>query len=143
MPLVIMAPILSSIDEEISPCVDAHPANQRISNSTALLEKDGSGIQGDVGSHGHGPLVSSTLFCGRTTKGCQSSFSTIMSLVAMAILFIGSQLPLYFFGKWEIIYPMRSELTPGSGAIPPYIYSDIGGEDRWTWIVCWVAKGHS
>lgn len=35
----------------------------------------------------------------------------------MAFLWTGSQIPLYLFG-----------------AIPPYIYADIGGADRWTWI---------
>jgi len=46
------------------------------------------------------------------------SFKRIMSLVAMAFLWTGSQIPLYIFG-----------------AIPPLIYSDIGGTDRWTWFV--------
>lgn len=38
------------------------------------------------------------------------TFSRIMSLVAMAFLWIGSQIPVYLFG-----------------AVPPYIYGDIGG----------------
>lgn len=41
----------------------------------------------------------------------------LLALTAMAFLWTGSQIPLYLFG-----------------AIPPYIYSDIGGSDRWTWI---------
>ena len=41
-----------------------------------------------------------------------------MSLVAMAFLWTGSQIPVYLFG-----------------GIPPYIYSDIGGVDRWIWFV--------
>ena len=41
-----------------------------------------------------------------------------MSLVAMAFLWTGSQIPVYIFG-----------------AIPPLIYRDIGGVDRWTWFV--------
>ena len=41
-----------------------------------------------------------------------------MSLVAMAFLWTGSQIPVYLFG-----------------AIPPYIYGDIGGIDRWVWFV--------
>ncbi|PGH29526.1 hypothetical protein GX50_07721 [[Emmonsia] crescens] len=36
----------------------------------------------------------------------------------MAFLWTGSQIPVYLFG-----------------AIPPYIYRDIGGADRWTWFV--------
>ena len=41
-----------------------------------------------------------------------------MSLVAMAFLWTGSQIPVYIFG-----------------GIPPYIYRDIGGTDRWIWFV--------
>lgn len=46
------------------------------------------------------------------------SFSRMMSLVAMAFLWTGSQIPIYLFG-----------------GIPPLIYADIGGVDRWTWLV--------
>ena len=41
-----------------------------------------------------------------------------MSLIAMAFLWTGSQIPVYIFG-----------------GIPPLIYGDIGGTDRWTWFV--------
>lgn len=41
-----------------------------------------------------------------------------MSLIAMAFLWTGSQIPVYIFG-----------------GIPPLIYRDIGGTDRWTWFV--------
>ena len=41
-----------------------------------------------------------------------------MSLIAMAFLWTGSQIPVYIFG-----------------GIPPIIYGDIGGTDRWTWFV--------
>lgn len=41
----------------------------------------------------------------------------LLAFAALAFLWTGSQIPLYLFG-----------------AIPPYIYADIGGEDRWTWI---------
>lgn len=37
-----------------------------------------------------------------------------MSLIAMAFIWTGSQIPVYIFG-----------------AIPPYIYADIGGHDRY------------
>ena len=46
------------------------------------------------------------------------SFRRLMSLVAMAFLWTGSQIPVYLFG-----------------GIPPYIYADIGGADRWIWFV--------
>ncbi|KAH7024924.1 major facilitator superfamily domain-containing protein [Microdochium trichocladiopsis] len=41
-----------------------------------------------------------------------------MALVAQAFLWTGSQIPVYLFG-----------------AVPPYIYRDIGGVDHWTWFV--------
>ena len=41
-----------------------------------------------------------------------------MSLIAMAFLWTGSQIPVYVFG-----------------GIPPYIYREIGGTDRWIWFV--------
>ena len=46
------------------------------------------------------------------------NFKRLMSLVAMAFLWTGSQIPLYIFG-----------------GIAPLIYRDIGGTDRWTWFV--------
>ncbi|KAI4847116.1 MFS general substrate transporter [Aureobasidium sp. EXF-8845] len=46
------------------------------------------------------------------------SFNRMMSLIAMAFLWTGSQIPVYLFG-----------------GIPPYIYADIGGADRWIWLV--------
>ena len=47
------------------------------------------------------------------------SFRRLLSLIAMAFLWTGSQIPVYIFG-----------------GIPPYIYRDIGGTDRWIWFVC-------
>ncbi|KAM0817259.1 putative Major facilitator superfamily (MFS) profile domain-containing protein [Seiridium cardinale] len=41
-----------------------------------------------------------------------------MALVAQAFLWTGSQIPIYLFG-----------------GIPPYIYRDLGGSDRWVWFV--------
>ncbi|KAF2810561.1 MFS multidrug transporter-like protein [Mytilinidion resinicola] len=42
----------------------------------------------------------------------------LMALVAMAFLWTASQIPVYLFG-----------------GVPPYIYRDIGGADRWIWFV--------
>ncbi|KAF2708227.1 putative MFS drug efflux pump [Pleomassaria siparia CBS 279.74] len=42
----------------------------------------------------------------------------ILALVAMAFLWTASQIPVYLFG-----------------GVPPYIYRDIGGADRWIWMV--------
>lgn len=41
-----------------------------------------------------------------------------MALIAMAFLWTGSQIPLYLYG-----------------GVPPYIYGELGGVDRWTWFV--------
>ncbi|PGH14634.1 hypothetical protein AJ79_02969 [Helicocarpus griseus UAMH5409] len=46
------------------------------------------------------------------------TFRRFMGFLAMAFLWTGSQIPVYLFG-----------------GIPPYIYSDIGGADRWVWFV--------
>ena len=42
----------------------------------------------------------------------------LMTFLAMGFLWSGSQIPPYVFG-----------------GIPPLIYQDIGGADRWTWFV--------
>ena len=42
----------------------------------------------------------------------------ILALVGMAFLWTGSQIPVYLLG-----------------GIPPLIYRDIGGLDRWVWFV--------
>ncbi|OJJ43101.1 hypothetical protein ASPZODRAFT_74978 [Penicilliopsis zonata CBS 506.65] len=46
------------------------------------------------------------------------TFHRFMGFTAMAFLWTGSQIPVYLFG-----------------GIPPYIYQDIGGADRWIWFV--------
>ncbi|KAH2281432.1 hypothetical protein KXW02_005118 [Aspergillus fumigatus] len=46
------------------------------------------------------------------------TFRRFMGFTAMAFLWTGSQIPVYLFG-----------------GIPPYIYADIGGADRWIWFV--------
>ncbi|KAH0172238.1 MFS multidrug transporter-like protein, partial [Aureobasidium melanogenum] len=69
----------------------------------AYLDKDGLRIDNDDQDHYTEPPM---------------SFNRMMSLVAMAFLWTGSQIPVYLFG-----------------GIPPYIYADIGGADRWIWFV--------
>ncbi|OAP59359.1 hypothetical protein AYL99_06657 [Fonsecaea erecta] len=60
-------------------------------------------IDGDDLDHEHEPKMTLRRF---------------MSLLAMALLWTGSQIPVYLYGS-----------------IPPYIYGDIGGLDRWIWFV--------
>jgi MFS family permease len=70
---------------------------------TNYYEKDGVRTYGDGEDHDHEPKM---------------TFARIMSLIAMAFLWTGSQIPVYLFG-----------------GIPPYIYGDLGGTDRWIWFV--------
>ncbi|KAK3057047.1 hypothetical protein LTR09_002085 [Extremus antarcticus] len=77
--------------------------NERVPGHSNYYEKDGLRTYGDDADHDHEPKM---------------SFARMMSLVAMAFLWTGSQIPVYLFG-----------------GVPPYIYADIGGTDRWIWFV--------
>ncbi|KAK0912616.1 hypothetical protein LTR02_002767 [Friedmanniomyces endolithicus] len=77
--------------------------NERVPGHTNYYEKDGLRTYGDGEDHDHEPPM---------------SFKRAMSLIAMALLWTGSQIPVYLFG-----------------GIPPYIYADLGGTDRWIWFV--------
>src|SRR5947207_7681026 len=59
----------------------------------------------------------------------------IISFIAMAFLFTGSQIPVYLFGTHLISFLLLQPLNKFQGAIPPYIYEDIGGVDRYIWFV--------
>ncbi|KAI9737876.1 MAG: hypothetical protein M1834_009246 [Cirrosporium novae-zelandiae] len=83
--------------------VEQVQTNERIPGHENYYEKDGLRTYGDDEDHDHEPKM---------------TFHRIMSLVAMAFLWTGSQIPVYLFG-----------------GIPPYIYRDIGGADRWIWFV--------
>jgi len=77
--------------------------NERIPGHPAYYEKNGLRTYGDDEDHDHEPPM---------------SIHRLLSLIAMAFIWTGSQIPVYIFG-----------------GIPPYIYSDIGGVDRWIWFV--------
>ncbi|KUI55504.1 hypothetical protein VP1G_02904 [Cytospora mali] len=51
-------------------------------------------------------------------QGTRMTKRKFMALVSQAFLWTGSQIPVYLFG-----------------AVPPYIYRDIGGHDRWIWLI--------
>ncbi|KAF1348687.1 major facilitator superfamily domain-containing protein [Delphinella strobiligena] len=88
---------------------EAHEHVERIATREQVpghfnyYEKNGLRTYGDEEDHEHEPPM---------------SFGRMMSLIAMAFLWTGSQIPVYLFG-----------------GIPPYIYGDIGGADRWIWFV--------
>lgn len=75
----------------------------RVPGNTHYYEKDGLRTYGDGEDHDHEPPM---------------TMHRLMSLIAMAFLWTGSQIPLYLFG-----------------GIPPYIYGELGGTDRWVWFV--------
>ncbi|RAL65916.1 hypothetical protein DID88_005578 [Monilinia fructigena] len=75
----------------------------RVPGNAHYHEKDGLRTNGEDEDHEHEPPM---------------TINRLMSLVAMAFLWTGSQIPVYLFG-----------------GIPPYIYGDLGGADRWTWFV--------
>ncbi|KAL6721933.1 hypothetical protein ACLMJK_001038 [Lecanora helva] len=78
--------------------------NERVpGHHDAYYEQGGLRTYGDDMDHDHEPPM---------------TFKRLMSLVAMAFLWVASQIPLYIYG-----------------GIPPLIYRDIGGADRWTWFV--------
>lgn len=98
--------------------------NERVPGHENYYEKNGVRTDGDGEDHDHEPPM---------------TFKRIMSLIAMAFckltsftsnwlmgfqhanydsVWTGSQIPVYLFG-----------------GVPPYIYGDIGGTDRWIWFV--------
>ncbi|EME89075.1 uncharacterized protein MYCFIDRAFT_185508 [Pseudocercospora fijiensis CIRAD86] len=77
--------------------------NERVPGHENYYQKNGLRTYGDGADHDHeSPMT----------------FRRMMSLIAMAFLWTGSQIPVYLFG-----------------GVPPYIYRDIGGLDRWVWFV--------
>ncbi|MCJ1304667.1 hypothetical protein MMC08_007480 [Hypocenomyce scalaris] len=89
--------------DQIGAYVETIHTNERVPGNPHYYEKDGLRTYGDDEDHDHEPPM---------------TFHRIMSLVAMALLWTGSQIPIYLFG-----------------GIPPYIYRDLGGSDRWIWFV--------
>ncbi|KAK0109661.1 hypothetical protein ONS95_002342 [Cadophora gregata] len=94
-----------STDKEMdsSHHVDAVRTISRVPGNDHYYEKDGLRTYGDGEDHDHEPPM---------------TFKRMMSLIAMAFLWTGSQIPVYLFG-----------------GVPPYIYGDLGGVDRWVWFV--------
>ncbi|OAP56919.1 hypothetical protein AYL99_09031 [Fonsecaea erecta] len=101
----------SSSDNVPSPILDKDPSahieqihtNEKVPGHPGYYEKDGLRTYGDDEDHDHEPPM---------------TIHRALSLVAMAFLWTGSQIPVYILG-----------------GVPPYIYADIGGVDRWIWFV--------
>ncbi|KAI9670886.1 MAG: hypothetical protein M1817_003771 [Caeruleum heppii] len=82
--------------------VEGHHADEAYTPSRTNKEA-GLKVYDDDADHNHEPPM---------------SVRRVMSLIAMAFLFTGSQMPVYLFG-----------------GVPPYIYGDLGGVDRWIWLI--------
>ncbi|KAF2116542.1 fungal trichothecene efflux pump [Lophiotrema nucula] len=93
------SPVTGKIGEQQ---IETVPTHDRVPGHH-YHEKGGLRTEGDGLDHEHEPPM--------TTK-------RLLSLIAMAFLWTGSQIPVYLLG-----------------GIPPYIYGDIGGADRWIWLV--------
>ncbi|KAL2068995.1 hypothetical protein VTL71DRAFT_15333 [Oculimacula yallundae] len=83
--------------------IEAVRTVSRLPGNDQYYEKDGLRTYGDGEDHDHEPPM---------------TFNRMMSLIAMAFLWTGSQIPVYLFG-----------------GVPPYIYGELGGVDRWVWFV--------
>jgi hypothetical protein len=75
------------------------------------------GVEEDDGYIHHKVSLPSVYQCVCLTY-VQMNLKLFLSLMAMAFLWVGSQIPLYLFGS-----------------VLPLIYSDIGGVDRYVWFV--------
>ncbi|KAF2772653.1 MFS multidrug transporter-like protein [Teratosphaeria nubilosa] len=94
----------SARDEKVTTDhVERVRTNERVPGHFIYHEKEDLQTYGDGEDQEHEPKL---------------TFSRIMSLIAMAFLWTGSQIPIYLFG-----------------GIPPLIYRDLGGSDRWIWFV--------
>ncbi|OCT54913.1 putative MFS drug efflux pump [Cladophialophora carrionii] len=92
-----------TLEKDPSHHVEQVHTNERVPGHPGYYEKDGLRTYGDDEDHDHEPPM---------------TVHRALSLVAMAFLWTGSQIPVYLFG-----------------GVPPHIYSEIGGVDRWIWFV--------
>ncbi|KIX02552.1 uncharacterized protein Z518_08493 [Rhinocladiella mackenziei CBS 650.93] len=95
--------ILKEVEEKSENHIEQIKTEERVEGHPGYYEKDGLRTYGDGEDHDH---------------ELPWSYKRILSLVAMAFLWTGSQIPVYLVG-----------------GIGPLIYRDIGGVDRWTWFV--------
>ena len=92
----------SPVKKEIGAQVETVHTNERVPGHADYYEKDGLRTYGDDGDHDHEPPVRSTSELpnqSRCSRYLQMTFKRIMSLIAMAFLWTGSQIPLYVFGR--------------------------------------------
>lgn len=94
-------------EEEQEPVADLETIHtfERVGTHAQYYEKEGLRTEGDGIDH-----------IGQHQK--KLNFKTFMAFVALSFLWTSSQIPVYLFG-----------------GIPPEIYSVLGGEDRWIWMI--------
>ena len=81
--------------------VEVVHTNERVPGHDNYYEKDGLRTYGDDEDHDHEPPVHCSSYLQSRWEANmtgQMSFKRIMSLVAMAFLWVGSQIPVYIFG---------------------------------------------
>lgn len=113
----------------------------RVPGNPNYYEKDGLRTYGDDEDHDHEPPVRPLPHT--CVPNCfadallQMSMHRLLSLVAMAFLWTASQIPLYLFGECSSSSECveRLLMLDCPGGIPPYIYGELGGTDRWVWFV--------
>ncbi len=88
--------------------VETVKTNERVPGHPAYYEKDGLRTYGDDEDHDHEPPVRRSLCHSSRTAANnrwveQMSFRRMMSLIAMAFLWTGSQIPVYIFGTNHLL----------------------------------------
>ena len=118
---------MGSTDKEIDSNhhIEAVRTVSRVPGNDHYYEKDGLRTYGDGEDHDHEPSM---------------TFSRMMSLVAMAFLWTGSQIPVYLFGQSHLSNESRTLLTVHRWC--PAIYLRRPGRSRSLGMVC-VGKSAS
>lgn len=119
------SPATSHLDKDKTEELETIHTNERIGSHENYYEKGGLRTEGDGLDHvgAHQKVICSDPspdFSERHTNraSLKVTLKTWGAIVAMMFLWTESQIPLYLFG-----------------GVPPEIYSDIGGVDRWIWMV--------
>jgi len=81
------APEMADKDVESAHHIEIVQTNERVQGHANYYEKNGLRTYGDDEDHDHEPPM---------------SFSRAMSFVSMALLFTGSQIPVYLLGTYDI-----------------------------------------
>jgi hypothetical protein len=79
--------------------MEAVHTNEQVPGHSNYYEKNGLRTYGDEEDHDHEPPM---------------TFSRLMSLVSMALLFTGSQIPLYLLGTYELLFDHLQLISPRS-----------------------------